>query len=95
MDDLRAHINAQSWDAHVDLHQAIRNARPIPAAFTQHQFPSPVPVTAWIVWEKDGLDLVDTNATHWSGRDILVELLREPRSRYLAVWLAALDARRR
>jgi len=54
-----------------------------------------VPVTAWIVWERDGLQLVDTAATHWAGRDVLVELNREHRSRALGVWLSVQDARRR
>jgi hypothetical protein len=95
MNDLRAHIDAHSWDEHAESHQAIRNTRPVPAAFAEHQFPPRVPVTGWFVWEKDRLDLVETKATHWSGRDVPVELPREPRSRYLAVWLAAQDARPR
>jgi len=53
-----------------------------------------VPVTAWLVWERDGLEVVDTIATHWAGRDVLVELV-DARQQVKGVWLASQDARRR
>jgi hypothetical protein len=95
MDDLTARLDAQSWNARDRLHQVIRNARPIPPGDAQRRFPEPVAVTAWLVWERDGLELVDTIATSWAGRDVLVELSREPRAWALGVWVSVQDARRR
>jgi hypothetical protein len=88
-------VSSQAWDAGHELHQAIRNARPIPPGAAQRRLPSPVPVTAWLVWERDGLELLDTTATYWAGRDVLVELQSDPRWLARGVWLAAQDARRR
>jgi len=84
---------SQSWDAGRAQWQQIRNERPIPAADSQRRLSPPVPVTAWIVWERDGLELVDAVATHYAARDVLVAV-RDPRLRTQGVWLAAQDARR-
>lgn len=93
-DDWGAALKAQSWDAHHHLHQRILNARPIPPSAAQHRLPAPVLVTAWVVWERDGLELIETTATHWAGRDVLVELGHDHRSRFLGTWLSVQDARK-
>ena len=85
---------APSWDAGREQWQEIRNGRPIPAREQQRRLAPPVPVTAWVFWERDGLELVDTVAAHFAGRDVLVEL-RDGRQQLHGVWLAAQDARRR
>ena len=51
-------------------------------------------MTAHIVWEHDGQQLVDTRAMDWVGRDVLVELI-DPRWPTHGVWLDAGDVRRR
>lgn len=83
-----------AWDSHRELWQDVRNSRPIPRPDQQVRAPEPIEVTAWIYWSRDGLELVDTLATHWCGRDVLV-LLSDPRTRARGVWLAAQDVRRR
>lgn len=77
------------------MRQGILNARPIPPGNLQRRFPVPIPVTAWLVWERDGLELLETKATSWSGRDVLVEIVGDSRSDALGVWLSVQDARRR
>ena len=54
----------------------------------------PIAVTAWVVWARDGLELIDATADAWSGRDVLVAMC-DVRWTTLGVWLAAQDARRR
>lgn len=96
-EDLGAFVRAQQSmgpNAHAALHQSIRNARPIPPASRQVAAPAPIDVTAWIVWERDGLELIDTRAEGWAGRDVLVAV-RDVRWPVLGVWLAAQDVRRR
>jgi hypothetical protein len=83
-----------AWDAHGARRQTIRNERPIPPRSSQVALDRPVAVVAWIVWENDGLELVDTEASAWAGRDVLVRLL-DQRRRGLGVWLAAQDVRRK
>lgn len=81
-------------DAHRPHRQRIRNARPIPPLGRQKAASPPIEVTAWIVWERDGLELIDTSAQAWAGKDVLV-LLQDVRWPVLGVWLAAQDVRRR
>lgn len=81
-------------NAHADARQAIRNARPIPPASRQVAAAPPIDVIAWIVWERDGLELIETRAEAWAGRDVLVAV-RDVRWPVLGVWLAAQDVRRR
>jgi len=76
------------------LWQTVRNERPIPPRAAQRDFYPPVDVTAWVVWERDGLELVDTTAHIWAGRDVLV-WLPTPRRQINWLWLSALDVRRR
>lgn len=96
-ENLAADLRGQQVLGH-DVHrqhlQAIRNARPIPPIRHQVAAAPPIPVTAWVVWERDGLELVETTAEAWSGRDVLVAL-RDVRWPTLGVWLVAQDVRRR
>ena len=82
------------FDAHADRYQGIRNERPIPPSERQVIAKPAIDVTAWIVWERDGLELIDSRAEAWAGRDVLVAM-RDKRWRLLGVWLAAQDVRRR
>jgi len=81
-------------DVHTSDHQRIRNARPIPPAALQVAAKPPIDVTAWIVWDRDGLELLDTTAQAWAGLDVLVAV-RDVRWPVLGVWLVAPDVRRR
>jgi len=96
-EDLTAFLRTQQVlgaDVHVHHHQLIRNARPIPPARHQVAAKPPIEVTAWIVWVRDGLELFDTTAQAWAGRDVLVAV-RDVRWPVLGVWLASQDVRRR
>ena len=84
-----------SWDAGRERWQAVRNERPVPSRESQRSIWPPLHVTAWIVWETDGLELVDTTAHAYAGRDVRVELTDERREQVKFVWLAAQDVRRR
>jgi hypothetical protein len=81
-----------SWDSHRGFWQDILNELPIPRRSLQHD--CWVPVTARIVWERDGLELVDTIAYAWFGRKVLVEVLDHRRMIH-GVWLHASDVCRR
>ena len=97
VEDLTALLRTQQVlgaGVHVHHHQLIRNARPIPPAGGQVAAKSPIEVIAWIVWGRDGLELVDTTAQAWAGRDVLVAV-RDVRWPVLGVWLASQDVRRR
>lgn len=83
-----------SFEDRAALWQAIRNERPIPRRAAQRDFYPPVDVTAWVVWELDGLELIDTTAHVWAGRDVMV-WLPGPRRQIGWVWLAVQDVRRR
>ena len=96
-EDAAAVLRAQQVlgpDVHAHHHQAIRNSRPIPPAGHQIAARPPIEVTAWIVWARDGLELLDSTAQAWAGRDVLVAI-NDVRWPVLGVWLAAQDVRRR
>lgn len=96
-EDLAAFLRTQQVlgaDVHAHHHQGIRNARPIPPAGRQVAAKPPLDVTAWVVWDRDGLELLDTTAQAWAARDVLVAV-RDVRWPVLGVWLAAQDVRRR
>jgi len=81
-------------DAWVDQHQAIANELPIPPRRLQHD--CWIPVTARLVWQDDGVELVDTFAFAWFGRKVLVEPRdRKHRRGTRGVWIHASDVRRR
>ena len=74
-EDLTAFLRTQQVlgsDVHLHHHRLIRSARPIPPAGQQVAARPPLEVIAWIVWGRDGLELVDTTAQAWAGRDVLV-----------------------
>lgn len=51
-------------------------------------------MTGRVVWERDGIEDVDTVAWGWTTRDVLVELA-DPRRFIIGTWLPATDVRRR
>lgn len=83
-----------SWDTDRARWQTISNELPIPAASAQKVAPVPVPVHARIVWERDGLEVLDAKAIGWTSQEVLVQVL-DPRRRIHGVWLPADDVRRR
>ena len=74
-------------------HKAVLNARPIPPQRLQRTDRQHVPVTARVVWERDGEELVDGEAVDWVGRDVLV-WWQDRRTRTRGVWLDAGDVHR-
>lgn len=70
------------------------NELPIPARTTQVSCDVPIEVTARLVWEHDGVELLETVVWAWSGRAVLVEL-HDRRRQTIGVWLPARDVRRR
>ncbi|MCL1870987.1 MAG: hypothetical protein FWF90_11320 [Promicromonosporaceae bacterium] len=72
--------------------QRILNALPIPARSAQVD--CRIPVTARIVWERDGEEQLVTFAAAYTTRAVLVEV-PDQRWRINAVWLAPADVRRR
>ena len=48
----------------------------------------PIPIRARLVWEHDGEEWIDTQASVWTDRDVLVELA-DPRWWIRGVWVAA------
>lgn len=84
---------SQSWDSHRELWQSIVNALEVPPRRAQVAPPDPVPCVARIVWERDGEELVETHATAWTTRAVLVRIT-SPRWRIAAVWIPARDVRR-
>jgi hypothetical protein len=81
-----------SWDSYRNEWQEILNAFPIPPRGRQHD--CRIPVTAQLVWERDGLELLDTTAYAWFGRLVLVEVLDHRRWTH-GVWIHLSDVRRR
>jgi hypothetical protein len=65
-----------------------RDARDIPDQ--RH----PIPVRARVVWERDGEEWVDGDATRWTDRVVFVEL-DDPRHATFGVWVVLGDVRRR
>lgn len=81
-------------DAHDHLRQGILNELPIPPRRLQHD--CWIAVTARLVWELDGLELVDTYAFAWFGRKVLVQTGdRQNRRAAVGVWIHVSDVRRR
>jgi hypothetical protein len=76
-EDLAAFLRGQQVlgpDVHAHHNQAIRNVRPIPPAGRQIAAKPPIEVAVWIVWARDGLELLDTTAQAWAGRDVLIAI---------------------
>ena len=96
-EDLGAYLRGQQAlgpDVHKHHEQAILNARPIPPSERQMAAKPPIDVSAWIVWERDGLQIIQTTAQAWAGRDVLVAI-QDVRWPVLGAWLPAQDVRRR
>lgn len=85
---------SQSWDAHREDWQAILNAHPIPPLRVQAIARDLIPVTARIVWERDGVETVETVVAGWTSCLVLV-LMSDRRTRTRGVWLDPADVRRR
>ena len=64
------------------------------ARMPEHGLDPPVPVTARIVWEDDGVEQLETEALGWTDRRVYARL-PDSRWRFTAVWLAAADVKRR
>ncbi|WP_413452549.1 hypothetical protein AA0Y32_10200 [Georgenia phoenicis] len=83
-----------AWDAHAATWQLVLNEQPIPYRRAQVSCDLPVPVTARVVWERDGVEEVDTVVWAWTRRSVLVEM-HDDRRQVIGVWLPARDVRRR
>ena len=75
------------------LYQQLLNARPIPPRDRQNPHRAPIAVRVRLVWERDGVEHLDTRAWDWVGRDVLVDV-PGPRLQVNAAWLDAADVRR-
>lgn len=82
--DQSAHHWRRDW-------QRILNARPIPPRRSQRT--GWVPVVARIVWERDGVERVETAAFAWTSDLVLVQLA-DARYRFRGVWLVPADVER-
>lgn len=82
-----------AWDAHAATWQPVLNECPIPHRRAQVGCGSPIPVTARVVWERDGVEEIDTVVWAWTSRSVLVEM-HDVRRQTIGVWLPAHDVRR-
>lgn len=82
------------------LWQRILNAHPVPERRHQHDLPTPVPVRARVVWERDGEEtkaarVVATSRVRGHAPLVLVHWTPpEPRSMILGAWLVEADVER-
>jgi hypothetical protein len=81
-----------SWDSGRARWQDVLNAHEIPPYHDQRHIPQ-ARVRARVVWERDGVELVDGRAEYWAGRAVLVHW-NDPRLRALGVWLDVGDVER-
>lgn len=81
-------MTVPTWDHY---HQRILNAHEVPPRNQQVDLYPEVPVRARIVWEKDGVEHINTTACAYSGRLVLVHTY-DRRSRTTGVWLDVKDA---
>jgi hypothetical protein len=65
-----------------------------PAKMPQHRLEPPVPITARILWDRDGEEWIETEALGWTGNEVYVRMT-DRRYQLRAVWLDAADVRRR
>ncbi|AEI11799.1 hypothetical protein [Cellulomonas gilvus] len=79
--------------AGADRWQALLNEREIPPSSRQRRLTAPIPVRARLVWERDGEEIIETMATHWAGRAVLVRT-SDRRRRFHGVWLDSTDVQR-
>lgn len=83
-----------AWDANRDQWQRLVNAVPIPPRRAQVPAGIPLPVTARLEWEHDGVQHLDTVAWAWTTRAVLVEL-HDRRRQTIGAWLPIRDVTRR
>lgn len=95
-------FSSSAWkgpDAHDHLHQRILNSKSGPGPWPNavvHRLRVPVRVRVRLVWEKDGVEYVDTVARDWGGLHVLVDLIdRQHRWPFKGVWLHCDDVGRR
>jgi hypothetical protein len=76
--------------------QRARNERFPPPAIARRlrDQSKPIPVTARVVWERDGEEWIDGTAIRWDQRHVLVRL-DDRRCSTIGFWLAPEDVRRR
>jgi hypothetical protein len=85
-------MEVPSWDTD---RQQLRNRWAVPPRFTSARYPEgPIPVTARLVWTRDGVEWKAGRAMGWTRRLVLVELV-DARLQINGVWLEAHDVRRR
>jgi hypothetical protein len=86
-------------DAFDDRRQRILNSKAGPGPWPgapMHQLSQGVRVTVRLVWERDGVEYLDTIATHWGGLHVLVDITdRQHRYELRGVWLHCDDVGRR
>ncbi len=85
---------ALAWDAHAEHWQAVLNEVEIPPRRAQVPASVPLPVTARLVWECDGVEQLETVAWAWTTRAVLVEL-HDRRRQTIGVWIPVADVSRR
>lgn len=76
--------NGQREPAWYEGHQRILNCHGVPKRFTRARVP--IPVRARILWETDGVELIDTVATAWTHSLVLV-LVDDARARVRGTWV--------
>ena len=81
-----------SWDSGRAVWQDVLNALPIPPLRRQRHM-TRVDVSARVVWERDGVEIVVGRAEWWCGRAVLVHWT-DLRLRALGVWLDVADVER-
>ncbi|MBI9114879.1 hypothetical protein [Sanguibacter suaedae] len=85
--------SSAAYSAGYEMHK-ILNAAPVPPRPAQRDAQPPIPARARVVWEHDGQEILDALAIGWTSRHIWIQL-RDPRPRFVGVWLPARDVRRR
>ncbi|WP_163540854.1 hypothetical protein [Occultella kanbiaonis] len=84
----------ESWTEAAAHRQAIVNELPIPDRRRQTPAREPIPVSARIRWERDGQEVIQTEATAWTTISVLVTI-SDRRWPTRGVWLPAHDVTRR
>lgn len=78
----------RAWDEEL---QRLLHAHRVPRSYTLAR--ALVPVVVVLLWQHDGAERVDTLATAWTARLVLVRV-DDPRHRIRAAWLAGRDVHR-
>lgn len=78
-----------AWDAYL---QPLANEHAVPASFTSAGHPYPR-VRVRLIWERDGEDVIETEAWAWT-RDLVLVYVRDRRRQTNGAWLSAADVER-